>query len=177
MMPTTSSTAPHLLARLWLLGERAIGALELLQPVALLAARLYVASVFFRSGLTKLRDWEITVALFTDEYKVPVLSPEIAAFMGTGGELALPVLLALGLFGRFAAAGLTVINIVAVISLTDIPEPALLGHIFWGSLLLGVLLWGPGAISLDRFMVPTLRRWVFGESAKSTAAPRISRVA
>lgn len=176
-MPTASSTAHRLRARLWLLGGRAIGALELLQPLALLAARVYAASVFFRSGLTKLRDWEITVALFTDEYEVPLLSPEVAAFMGTGGELALPALLALGLFGRFAAAGLTVVNIVAVISLADIPEPALLGHIFWGSLLMAVLLWGPGAISLDRLMVPTLRRWVFGEPAASGAARHISRVA
>ncbi len=176
-MPTASSPAPQLLPRLWLLGERAIAALDALRPVALLAGRLYVASVFFRSGLTKLRDWEITVALFSDEYKVPLLSPEVAAFMGTGGELALPVLLVLGLFGRFAAAGLTVVNIVAVISLADIPEPALLGHIFWGSLLMAVLLWGPGAISLDRFMVPALRRWVFGAPAASGAARPISRVA
>jgi hypothetical protein len=64
--------------------------LNALQPVAALAARLYVAQVFFLSGLTKLRDWGTTVALFTDEYKVPLLSPLVAALMGTAGELVLP---------------------------------------------------------------------------------------
>jgi putative oxidoreductase len=158
MTPTAASTSP--LARLWLIGERAIDALHALQPLALLAARLYVASVFFRAGLTKLRDWDITLALFADEYHVPLLSPPVAAFMGTGAELALPVLLVLGLFGRFAAAGLSILNVVAVISLAEIPEPALLGHVFWGSLLLALLLWGPGAISLDRFLMPWLKRRV-----------------
>ena len=166
-------------ARLWLLGERAIGALKILQSSALLAARLHVASIFFRSGLTKLRDWDTTLALFTNEYHVPLLSPELAAVLGTGGELVLPVLLVLGLFGRFAAAGLTVVNVMAVISLTDIPGPALLGHVFWGSLLLAALMWGPGAISVDRFLVPALRRRVFGQQrpASEPAVPRISRVA
>jgi putative oxidoreductase len=136
--------------------RRAIVALEALQPAAQLAARLYVAKVFFWSGLTKLRDWDITVALFTDEYHVPLLPPEAAALLGTAGELVLPVLLALGLAGRFAALGLSVVNIVAVISLAEIAEPALMQHVFWGSLLLGLLLWGPGRWSLDRAIVPRL---------------------
>ncbi len=133
----------------WHLTQRAISALETLQPLALLAARLYVAQVFLLSGLTKLRDWDITLALFADEYRVPLLPTELAAWLGTGGELVLPLLLALGLFGRFAAAGLFVVNAVAVISLADIPPAALQQHQFWGSLLLGLLLWGPGRWSLD----------------------------
>jgi putative oxidoreductase len=167
-MPPASTRSP--LARLWSLGERAIDAVHALQPLALLAARLYVASIFFRAGLSKLRDWDITLALFADEYHVPLLSTKAAAFLGTGAELALPVLLVLGLFGRFAAAGLTVVNIVAVISLAEISEPALMGHVFWGSLLLALLLWGPGAISLDRFLMPALRRAVFGERAAPAGA-------
>jgi putative oxidoreductase len=133
-----------------------IAALEHAQPLAQLAARLYVAQVFFASGLTKLRDWETTLALFADEYQVPLLSPNIAALLGTAGELALPVLLALGLAGRFSAAGLFVINAVAVVSLADIPPAALQQHVFWGSLLIGLLLWGPGRWSLDRFVAPRL---------------------
>ena len=74
-------------------------ALDALQPLAAFLARLYVAQVFFLSGLTKLRDWGTTVALFTDEYHVPLLSPQVAAALGTAGELALPVLLVLGLGG------------------------------------------------------------------------------
>ena len=121
-----------------------------LQQALLLAARLYVAKVFFWSGLTKLRDWEITVALFQDEYQVPLLPPEVAAMAGTAGELLLPALLALGLGGRFAAAGLFVLNIVAVLSLAEVAPAALLLHQLWGALLLLVWIWGPGAISLDR---------------------------
>jgi putative oxidoreductase len=140
-----------------------IVALEALQPLALLAARLYVAQVFFLSGLTKLRDWDITLALFADEYRVPLLPTELAAWLGAGGELVLPVLLALGLFGRIAALGLFVVNAVAVLSLLDIPPAALQQHQFWGSLLLALLLWGPGRWSLDAWAklrwqaAPTMR--------------------
>ena len=132
--------------------RRATGWLDMLQPLALLAARLYVAQVFWLSGLTKIRDWETTLALFENEYQVPLLSPALAAWMGTAGELALPVLLVLGLAGRFAAAGLSVVNVVAVLSLPEIAPAALQQHQFWGSLLLGLLLWGPGRLSLDRLV-------------------------
>ena len=125
------------------------GLLVLLQPVALLFARLYVAQIFFFSGLTKIRDWSTAVALFTDEYHVPILSPQIAAAMGAGGELVLPVLLALGLGGRFAAMGLFVMNIVAVISYTDITPAGVQQHNLWGAMLVMIVLWGPGKLSLD----------------------------
>lgn len=144
-------TAPPVLARAWL---RAVAWLETLQPLALLAARLYVARVFFLSGLTKIRDWDTTLALFADEYHVPLLPPEIAAVAGTTGELVLPVLLALGLAGRFGAMGLFVLNIVAVLSLAEIADAALQQHVFWGSLLAGLVLWGPGRWSVDRFIAP-----------------------
>ncbi len=140
------------------LAQRAIAALESVQPLAQLAARLYVAQVFFLSGLTKLRDWDITLALFADEYQVPLLPPDVAAVAGTAGELLLPVLLALGLAGRFAALGLSVVNAVAVLRLAEIAAPALQQHVFWGSLLIGLLLWGPGRWSLDRFVLPWLQR-------------------
>lgn len=120
-----------------------------LQPLAQLAARLFVAKVFFLAGLTKLRDWETTLLLFTEEYKVPLLPPELAAFAGTAGEIVLPVLLVLGLGGRLAALGLSVVNVVAVLSVPEMPEPALALHVFWGSLLAGLVLWGPGRWSLD----------------------------
>jgi putative oxidoreductase len=132
--------------------QRAIGWLETLQPLAQLAARLYVAQVFLLSGLTKIRNWETTLALFEDEYHVPLLPTELAAVMGTAGELVLPVLLALGLAGRFAAAGLSVVNVVAVISLAEIAPAALQQHQFWGSLLVGLLLWGPGRWSADAWI-------------------------
>ena len=126
--------------------------LDALQPAAALAARVYVAQVFFLSGLTKLRDWETTVALFTDEYKVPLLPPAVAAVMGTTGELVLPILLVLGLGGRFSALGLSVVNVVAVISLSDIAPAAFQQHVFWGSLLAGLAIFGPGSWSIDRWI-------------------------
>jgi putative oxidoreductase len=122
------------------------------QDLLLLGARLFVAKAFFASGLTKLRDWDITLALFQDEYKVPLLPPELAAVLGTGGELVLPVLLAFGLTGRFAAAGLSVLNVVAVISLSEIAPAALYQHQLWGAMLLLVWFWGPGRLSLDRLL-------------------------
>ncbi|QPF76598.1 DoxX family protein [Roseateles sp. DAIF2] len=125
---------------------------EQLRSLALLGARLYVAQVFFLSGLTKLRDWGTTLALFEDEYRVPLLSPQLAAWLGTGGELLLPALLLLGLGGRFAAAGLSVLNLVAVLSLAEIAPAALLGHQLWGALLLAVLLCGAGRWSLDAWL-------------------------
>ena len=87
---------------------------------------------------------------------MPLLPPNVAAVLGTGGELVLPVLLALGLAGRFAAAGLSVVNIVAVLSLAEIAPAALHQHQLWGSLLAGLLLWGPGRWSLDALLMRRL---------------------
>ena len=140
------------------LAQRIISGLEKAQPLAQLAARLYVGQAFFLSGLTKLRNWDTTLALFADEYHVPLLPPDVAAVAGTTGELALPVLLVLGLAGRFAAAGLSVVNVVAVLSLAEIAPAALQQQVFWGSLLIALVLWGPGRWSLDRLVLPWLQR-------------------
>jgi putative oxidoreductase len=120
-----------------------------LQAPALLAARIFVGMAFFRSGLTKIADWDTTLALFADEYHVPFLPTHVAAVAGTFGELFFPVLLVLGLLGRFSALSLSVINVVAVLSLSEIAPAALQQHQFWGSLLVGVVLWGPGKWSTD----------------------------
>lgn len=121
-----------------------------LQPVALLALRLYLARVFFLSGLTKIQDWDTTVFLFTEEYHVPLLSPAVAAALGTAGELLLPPLLVLGLAGRFAALGLFVLNIMAVVSYWHALEgSALEFHLQWGLMLLLLLATSPGKLALD----------------------------
>lgn len=129
-----------------------------LQAPATLAARIFVGMAFFRSGLTKIADWETTLALFADEYQVPFLPTEVAAVAGTFGELFFPVLLISGLLGRFSAFSLSVINIVAVISLADIAPAALQQHQFWGALLVGVILWGPGKWSVDAWWWPKVAR-------------------
>jgi putative oxidoreductase len=124
--------------------------MDYLQPLACMAARWYVAQVFFNSGLTKLRDWDTTLALFADEYHVPLLSPTLAAWMGTCAELALPVLLLVGLGGRLAAIGLGCVNVVAVLSLTEVAPAALQQHVTWGVLLAALAIFGNGAWALDR---------------------------
>lgn len=131
-----------------------------LQAPANLAVRIFVGMVFFRSGLTKISDWETTLALFADEYKVPFLSTQIAAIAGTFGELVFPVLLIMGLLGRFSAFSLLVVNMVAVLSLPDIAPAALQQHQFWGTLLVGIMLWGPGSWSLDAWWWSKVSRHV-----------------
>lgn len=121
-----------------------------LQPVALLAMRVYLARVFFLAGLTKIEDWDTTLFLFSEEYRVPLLSPAVAAVLGTAGELLLPPLLLLGLAGRFAALGLFVLNIMAVISYWHALEgSAVEFHLQWGLMLLLLLAAGPGKLALD----------------------------
>lgn len=132
--------------------------LDRLQPVLLLGFRLYVARVFLMSGLTKIHDWSVTLALFTDEYHVPLLLPSIAAFMGTATELSMPILLALGLATRLGAFVLFFFNIVAVVSYAALPDIAVKDHILWGVMILVILLCGPGRISLDGWLERRLLR-------------------
>ena len=148
-MNTHARSLPGTVVRLYSNGVRWIDAV---QPVFALAVRLYVARVFFLSGLTKLRDWDITVALFTNEYHVPFFMPEVAAALGTTAELGLPALLALGLGSRFAAAALFAFNIVAVISYPDLSDAGLVDHMLWGALMLVTLFYGPGRISVDHWL-------------------------
>ena len=112
---------------------------EYLAPLMDLGLRLYLANVFFKSGLTKIKSWDSTLYLFSDVYHVPLLPPEVAASMAASAELGLSVLLVLGLFGRFAAAGLSILNVVAVISYAELSEAGINQHLSWG-ILLGVLL-------------------------------------
>ncbi len=151
--------APTLLHRGHALWSAVTQALNATQPLAALAARVYLAQVFFLSGLTKIRDWDTTLLLFTEEYKVPLLSPQFAAISGTAGELVLPVLLLIGLAGRFSALGLSVVNVVAVVSLADIAPAALQQHITWGVLLAALAIYGVSKWSVDaRWIQPSLNR-------------------
>lgn len=127
--------------------------LGLLSPILDLGIRLWVAYAFFISGLTKTKSWDSTLALFEYEYEVPLLPPDVAAFMGTAAELSLPVLLVLGLAGRLSALGLFAFNIVAVVSYpflwTEEGSVGFMQHVYWGVLLLVTALHGPGKLSLD----------------------------
>jgi putative oxidoreductase len=148
--------ARSVLSSLLRLAQRMIGHVERLQPLAQLAARLYVGKVFFQSGWVSLQDWSGTLSLYEDDFHVPLLPPHLAAYLGTAGEIVLPVLLVLGLAGRFGAAGLLVVNVVAYLSVPDLSAAAAQQHVFWGSLLVALTLWGPGALSADHVIVKAL---------------------
>jgi putative oxidoreductase len=125
-----------------------------LGSLLLLATRLYVSWQFLKSGWLKLTDWDTTLFLFQEEYHTPLLPPMAAALAGTCGELVFPALLVAGLLGRYAAAGLFVVNGVAVVSYAHVLlgegfEAALGQHCLWGFMLLVLTVFGPGRWSLD----------------------------
>ena len=134
--------------------------LDRLQPLLLLGTRFYVGWQFTQSGWLKYTAWDTTLGLFRDEYHVPLLPPDVAAVLGTGGELAFPMLLYLGLFGRIGALGAFFVNVMAVISyrqvlLADGFEAALGNHVLWGFMLLVLVVYGSGPIALDQWLVGT----------------------
>lgn len=118
-------------------------------PLLQLLFRLAVASVFLKAGLTKLSSWEFTVQLFVDEYKVPILAPEIAAVFATVTELACSGLLIAGLCTRLAT--LPLLGMILVIQTFVYPN-AYAEHLTWGSILLFLLTRGAGTFSLDRLI-------------------------
>ena len=122
-------------------------------PVIDLVVRLWMAQVFFISGLQKIGDWPATLFLFEHEYRVPILPHGLAAVLGTGFELAMPVLLVLGLFTRLAALPLLVMALVIQFVLgAASPDYDDAEHFFWMILLALIIVKGPGPISLDHWL-------------------------
>lgn len=141
--------------------DSGVGWLTTLAPLVDLAIRWDLAQAFFRSGLVKIRNWDGTLYLFHNEYRVPLLPPELAAWLATFGELFFPPLLLLGLAARFAALSLSIVNLVAVISFWHVlhdNEAALASHFYWGLLLLVTLAHGPGKLSIDHLVGRKLSR-------------------
>lgn len=127
-------------------------------PIFDLAARLYLAKIFWSSGVLRFNDWkngsfDNQIFLFELEHPVPGLAPETAAYMTTAAELILPVLLAFGLFGRVGAAGLLVMT--AVIEFTYGHFDS---HILWAFLAAMILIKGPGKISVDYLLLKFIRK-------------------
>ena len=142
-------------------------ALARLGPLALLLFRAWVALAFWRAGVVKIEDPYGTQYLFNNEYHVPLLSGDVAAFLGTWIELITPWLLVVGLAGRLTALFLFVYNLIAVVSYPDLwPHgfwAGLVGdgfndHKVWAMMLLAVIAWGPGALSLDALLGRLRRR-------------------
>lgn len=119
----------------------------MLAPLMLLIVRLWIAHVFFVSGLVKIEDFDNTIALFRDEYQVPILPPVLAAILATIFELFCPVLLSLGLAARLATLPLLVMT--AVIQFTYDQN---IQHAYWAMLLGIILSHGAGKISADYFI-------------------------
>jgi len=121
-------------------------------PLFDLALRLWVANVFWKSGLTKIKSWDSTLMLFDYEYSVPLLPTNVAAFLATGAELLFPLLLLVGLASRFSALSLFILNYVAVISYPDISDAGIKDHLLWGTMLAVIFFHGPGRLSIDDFL-------------------------
>ena len=120
-------------------------------PYSILALplRLGVAWIFWSSAQVKLINWQRTIELFAEEYRVPLLPPELAASMALSIEIACPVLLVLGLFTRFAV--LILLGMTAVIQLFVYPE-AWPTHLQWTAMMLVLLCRGAGTFSADHYL-------------------------
>lgn len=130
-----------------------INAFNALIPAGDLIARLWVAQIFFLSGLIKIESWQATQMLFEHVYQVPFLSPYAAAVLGTAAEIILPIMLVLGLGGRFLIFIFFCYNAICTLSYHFLWTPdgmaGLEQHINWGLLLMLMMFHGSGKWSLD----------------------------
>ena len=131
--------------------RRALGILQLI-------FRFSIASVFFKSGHTKILSWDTTILLFANEYRVPVLSPQVAATLAASCELGCAALIFVGLLTRLAT--LPLLGMVFVIQTFVYPENWV-EHLSWAAMLVFLLTRGPGQISLDHL----LKGWLMGKPA------------
>lgn len=114
-----------------------------------IVARIAIATVFLRSGLTKVEGWALkpsTFFLFKNEYNLPVIPPEVAAYMATAAELSMPLLILSGLMTRLAATVLLIMTLVIEIF---VYPAAFDTHGVWAVTLLYLMKYGPGTLSLD----------------------------
>jgi putative oxidoreductase len=144
MMMETASPSTGLVPRL-----EALRATARRFPLSLVefGMRLAVGTVFFRSGMNKVESFDSAITLFREEYRLPLLPPELAAYLGTAVELTAPVLLVLGLFARLGAAALLVMALVIQFLVYPANWPE---HLMWISILAYVLTRGAGTLSIDR---------------------------
>ena len=111
--------------------------------------RLWMAKIFWDSGMLKLANWDLTVSLFTDVHPVPLLPPGIAATMATGVELICPILLLVGLATRLAA--IPMLGMALTIQFL-VPDFYRIEHYYWMMLLLSLIVRGGGMFSADHWV-------------------------
>lgn len=137
-------------------------------PVTLLLMRIWVALAFWQAGLVKIADPMGTRFLFEGTYHLPWLAPGIATVLATWIELIVPWFVGLGLLGRLSALFLFIYNIIAFSSFPALwphgfwpglfSTGAFADHKVWGLMLLAVIAWGPGKLSLDTLAERIYRR-------------------
>ncbi len=122
-------------------------------PAADLAVRFWVGLVFFRSGLQKLDGWESTLFLFEYEYVLPIIPFELAAYLGTASELAMPLFLFVGLAARLAAVPLLgmAMTIQFILGANNAAYNDF-NHFAWMTFLLVIIARGPGMLSIDHWL-------------------------
>jgi putative oxidoreductase len=142
----------------WARGARLISALigfaeHRLAPILLLAIRLWMANIFFRSGLLKIEDLDGATFLFSEVHPVPFLPPELAAYLATTIELVCSALLALGLAARLVALPMLAMALVIQFAV-GAHDPAFYQteHYYWMFLLAVIVTKGPGSLSLDHLL-------------------------
>lgn len=145
------------------LGRGVQGLMNLLEtwltPLLDLAMRLWIARIFFKSGLTKLRDWDSTLFLFEYEYQVPILPHEVAAFFGTAIEIVGPVLLVLGFAARLGALPMLAMALIIQFVLGSVnPAYDNIEHFYWMFVLTMIVARGPGRLSLDHYLARRVGR-------------------
>ena len=120
-------------------------------PILLLAIRLWMANIFFKSGLTKIANVDSTISLFEYEYALPLITPAIAAYLSIAFELGCSVLLAVGLASRLAAFPLLIMTLIIQFLVIQNPE-----HFYWLFLFSTILVFGGGKLSADYILQKTI---------------------
>lgn len=148
-MSQSTIASPPTAAEITLTG-RVLNWLDAVPYTALaIPLRLPVATIFWNSAMTKLANWDTAVSLFVEEYKLPFLPPEVAAYLAVSIELTTPVLLVLGLLTRPAV--FVLLGMTTVIEISVYPQ-AWPTHLQWAAMLLVLLCRGPGKLSLDHLL-------------------------
>lgn len=119
------------------------------QGLLQLLMRIAIVPVFWRSGWGKLENMEQAIGLFRDEYKLPIIPPALAAYLGTAVELAAPAFILVGLATRLATLPLIALTLTIQFLVYPISYP---DHLLWFAILVCILTRGPGGISVDALL-------------------------
>lgn len=150
------------LAPLCALSQKGTQLANLLQPISNLAIRIWLGYEFFKSGLLKTQDWDTTLLLFEEEHPLPLVSPEIGALIGVGGELIFPILLFLGLATRIGGLGTMAMAIFA-----EVMTGHFIQHTYWMLLSAYIITYGGSKLSLDYVIQKMAPAWYKSDSDPS----------